>query len=102
MGDYGPYYLKQFMHMRLAGKHSDTTLQFWRHTFGEGKDLPDKGNKKDQLLLFLSGLDQVDFDSFSKDVVTCLEGVYGGTAQILDGEENMDRSRCAAEDKDLG
>jgi len=35
-------------------------------------------------------------------MVACLEALYGGTAQVNDGEEMDDRSRCAAEDKDLG
>jgi len=77
-----------------------TTVQFWRNVFGAAKDLPDKGNKKDQFFLFLMGLDEVDFGA--KDMVTCLEALYGGIAQVNDGEEMDDRSRCAAEDKDLG
>ena len=86
--------------MSLFFEHLFSNL---RHTFGESKDLPDEGTKKDQIILFLTGLDKVDFASSGRDMKTCLEGLQSGTAQIMDESERQhDRSRCAAESKDLG
>jgi len=98
--DYGSYYTPQFVYKRLDGQHTAVTMQFFRHTFGQDKDLP--GNtKKDQIYLMLEGLDQVDFGN--KNMLECLEDVQAGTMHVDSEEEaQVDWTPCASWDKDLG
>ena len=63
------------------------------------KDLPDSGNKKDQVWIALAGLKNVNWGT--KDWKTCLESIQAGTMQVPEGPVG-DFTPCVSWDIDLG
>ena len=98
--DYGPFYTEQFMYNRVDGQQTSAMMQFYRHTFGEDRDLPGV-TKKDQIYIVFEGLDQVNFGA--KDMANCLQKVQAGTMHVANSNEaSVNWAPCAAWDKDLG
>lgn len=93
--DFEEFYEPQGAFYLADGSQTRTILQFLRHTHAE-KDL---GNaKKDQMMIIMTGLDQVDFQT--NDMTKCLESVLGGSANLAGIDENLNRSKCAAESRE--
>ena len=50
------------------------------------------------MMIIMTGLDQVDFET--NDMTECLESVLGGSANLAGIDENLNRSKCAAESRE--
>ena len=94
--DGGAYYTTQFGYKRVDGRHTSTTLQFYRHDHSEENDMGTV--KKDQFYLVIQGIDKVQWDTYSME--ECFTGYHVGAMEVTTADGN--HAKCAGWDKDTG
>ena len=113
-----PFYKEQYIAKRNDGKHTSTTVQFYRHlhkgelTTDDGSNVGEMVNsKKDKFILVLSGLENVNWDNGLQKFECLGDGsgqvqkqgrFFVGAMGVRDESPETNWADCAGWDKDLG